>query len=149
MQRTSRWLVGVALVGLLAGCASGPSATSAGSSPTASAGSTPTSTRGDSGLRTCPLGSLPGEADETVTLIRRGGPFPFPRNDGVVFGNRERVLPAEHSGYYHEYTVITPGSRTRGARRIVTGGKPLTDPAVWFYTGDHYDSFCEITGAER
>lgn len=85
-----------------------------------------------------PLGAgLPPEALDTVELIQRGGPFPY-RQDGTTFGNREGLLPAEGRGYYREYTVPTPGSPDRGARRIVTGGDP---PADWYYTDDHYRSF--------
>lgn len=98
-------------------------------------------------LPSCALSSLPPQAADTVDLIHQGGPFPYPRNDGVVFQNREGILPAQASGYYHEYTVPTPGSSTRGARRIVTGGTPLTSPPNWYYTGDHYASFCIVTGA--
>lgn len=95
----------------------------------------------------CVLTSLPPEAADTVRLIHSGGPFPYPRNDGVVFGNREGHLPQQHKGYYHEYTVVTPGASNRATRRIITGGMPLTDPPQYFYTSDHYDSFCEISGA--
>lgn len=98
-------------------------------------------------LPTCALSSLPAQASDTVDLIHQGGPFPYPRNDGVVFQNREGILPAKAASYYHEYTVPTPGSSTRGARRIVTGGTPLTSPPVYYYTGDHYASFCTVTGA--
>ena len=98
-------------------------------------------------LPTCALSSLPAQATDTVDLIHQGGPFPYPRNDGVVFQNREGLLPAKASGYYHEYTVITPGASTRGTRRIITGGTPLTSPPNWYYTGDHYASFCIVTGA--
>lgn len=94
----------------------------------------------------CALSSLPTQATDTADLIKQGGPFPYPKNDGVVFTNREGILPAESSSYYHEYTVITPGASTRGTRRIITGGTPLTSPPVWYYTGDHYASFCKITG---
>jgi guanyl-specific ribonuclease Sa len=80
---------------------------------------------------------LPPEAIETLQAIENGGPFPFSR-DGTVFQNRERLLPAQPRGYYREYTVITPGSPDRGARRIVAGGDP---PAVYYYTDDHYQSF--------
>ncbi|WP_336669662.1 ribonuclease [Tsukamurella sp. USMM236] len=97
-------------------------------------------------LPTCALSSLPAQATDTANLIHQGGPFPYPKNDGVVFQNREGILPAQASGYYHEYTVPTPGSSTRGARRIVTGGTPLTSPPNWYYTGDHYASFCVVTG---
>lgn len=98
-------------------------------------------------LPTCALSSLPAQATDTADLIHRGGPFPYPKNDGVVFQNREGILPAQASGYYHEYTVITPGASTRGTRRIITGGTPLTSPPHWYYTGDHYASFCTVTGA--
>lgn len=81
---------------------------------------------------------LPREARSTLALIRKGGPFPYAR-DGAVFGNREGILPRERRGYYREYTVKTPGSRTRGARRIVVGRG-----AEYYYTGDHYNSFRRI-----
>ena len=83
---------------------------------------------------------LPAEARETLRLIEAGGPYPY-RRDGVVFQNRERRLPEQPRGYYREYTVPTPGSRDRGARRIVAGGKPVT---VFYYTGDHYKTFRRI-----
>jgi ribonuclease T1 len=87
--------------------------------------------------------SLPPEAREVIVLIRKGGPFPHDR-DGVVFGNRERLLPAQPRGYYREYTVRTPGVQTRGARRIVCGGAPAA-PEVCYYTNDHYRSFRRIS----
>jgi ribonuclease T1 len=99
------------------------------------------------GVPTCRLASLPPQAADTVRLVQSGGPFPFPRSDGEVFGNYERHLPEQRRGYYHEYTVITPGSRTRSERRIVTGGTPLTNPKQYFYTGDHYGSFCAVADA--
>lgn len=80
---------------------------------------------------------LPPEARDTLRLLARGGPFPH-RQDGAVFQNRERLLPAQPRGYYREYTVRTPGSRDRGARRIVAGGDP---PVEFFYSDDHYRSF--------
>lgn len=83
---------------------------------------------------------LPVEALETLRLIRGGGPFPYDR-DGVVFGNFEGRLPKQRRGYYHEYTVPTPGLSHRGARRIVTGGEP---PQEFWYTDDHYESFRRI-----
>ena len=83
---------------------------------------------------------LPPEAITTLQLIERGGPFPYDR-DGTTFQNRERLLPDRPRGYYREYTVETPGSRDRGARRIVTGGQP---PEVYFYTDDHYRSFRQL-----
>jgi guanyl-specific ribonuclease Sa len=89
-----------------------------------------------SGFSHTTLPALPAEATTTYNLIRTGGPFPYPQNDGVVFDNREGVLPACASGYYHEYTVPTPGSSNRGTRRIVTGSG-----GEYFYTGDHYATF--------
>lgn len=84
---------------------------------------------------------LPPQAKATLALVARGGPFPHPQ-DGEVFGNYEHLLPNEPRGYYHEYTVETPGVRTRGARRIITGGNP---PDVYYYTDDHYRSFRRFT----
>lgn len=83
---------------------------------------------------------LPAEAASTLRAIERGGPFPYDR-DGSVFQNREGRLPAQPRGYYREYTVETPGSPDRGARRIVTGGDP---PEVYYYTDDHYRSFRRV-----
>jgi ribonuclease T1 len=82
---------------------------------------------------------LPRQGRETYELIRQGGPFPYEK-DGSVFFNRERLLPAGKRGYWREYTVKTPGSRDRGARRIVCGGPPR-DPHACYYTADHYASF--------
>ena len=86
--------------------------------------------------------ALPREAQHTLQLIRNGGPFPYPR-DGVVFGNRERILPMKARGYYREYTVTTPGSRNRGAQRIVCGGDQRSARECW-YSNDHYQSFRRI-----
>ncbi|MFG1908770.1 ribonuclease domain-containing protein [Kribbella sp. NPDC048928] len=93
-------------------------------------------------IDTCALSSLPSQAGDTLDLIHSGGPFPYDQ-DGTVFSNREGILPAESSGYYHEYTVITPGSPDRGARRLIGGGAETT-PAHVYYTSDHYASFCEV-----
>ncbi|MFE0024974.1 ribonuclease domain-containing protein [Amycolatopsis sp. NPDC059021] len=113
-----------ALITLASGLLLGP-ATAAVASPVsvASVGSICTS-------------DLPDEAHETLDLIASDGPFPYPQ-DGTVFSNREGILPSRPSGYYHEYTVETPGSETRGARRIVTGERAQED----YYTADHYESF--------
>lgn len=86
------------------------------------------------------VGQLPPEARDTLTLIHRGGPFPY-RRDGIRFQNREGRLPDAAPGHYREYTVPTPGSRDRGARRIISGGNP---PKVFYYSGDHYRSFRRI-----
>ena len=81
------------------------------------------------------IAELPPQARTTLQLIKQGGPFPYSR-DGVVFGNREKLLPKKQRGYYHEYTVKTPGARNRGARRIVCG-----QPTDCYYTADHYQTF--------
>jgi ribonuclease T1 len=91
---------------------------------------------------TVSMAELPRQGVETYRLIRQGGPFPHEK-DGVVFGNRERLLPSQKRGYYREYTVPTPGAGSRGARRIVCGGPPRT-PDVCYYTADHYSSFRRI-----
>ncbi|WP_371675057.1 ribonuclease domain-containing protein [Streptomyces sp. NBC_01276] len=83
--------------------------------------------------------ALPSQAHDTLDLIDQGGPFPYSQ-DGVVFQNREGLLPGHSTGYYHEYTVITPGSPTRGARRIITGQQWQED----YYTADHYASFRRV-----
>lgn len=88
------------------------------------------------------LAELPGPARDTYARILRGGPFPYAK-DGVVFGNRERLLPRRDRGYYHEYTVPTPGAKDRGARRIVCGG-PLRQPEACFFSDDHYASYRRI-----
>jgi len=99
---------------------------------------------GSSVAATVALSTLPIQAQKTHELILKGGPFPYDK-DGTVFFNRERLLPLKSRGHYREYTVRTPGVRTRGARRIVCGGKPPTQPEVCFYTADHYSSFSRIT----
>jgi ribonuclease T1 len=94
-------------------------------------------------LPTLSIAQMPAEAKTTYALIAQGGPFPYDK-DGSVFGNREKILPQHKRGYYREYTVRTPGVRTRGARRIVCGGKPRM-PDACYYTSDHYASFFRIT----
>jgi len=88
--------------------------------------------------------ALPSEARAVDQAIRQGGPFAFPK-DGIVFANRERLLPGRPRGFYREYTVATPGSRDRGGRRIVCGGPQPTAPEACYYTADHYSSFHRIT----
>jgi ribonuclease T1 len=92
---------------------------------------------------TISLAQLPPEAQAMNSLIHAGGPFKS-HKDGTVFGNRERALPARPRGFYHEYTVVTPGAHNRGARRIVCGGTPPTAPEACYYTGDHYATFQHI-----
>jgi ribonuclease T1 len=114
----------------LAGCGGGVGASSAPSVPAVDA---------DSGLPVVALADLPAEAADTVERIDSDGPFPHDQ-DGAVFQNREGILPDRPAGYYHEYTVETPGSPDRGARRIVSGsGGEL------YWTADHYDSFERIS----
>lgn len=84
--------------------------------------------------------TLPPQAQHVLLLIAQGGPFPFEK-DGVVFGNRERILPSNRRGYYREYTVVTPGVGHRGARRIVCGGTQRQQPDACYYSDDHYASF--------
>jgi ribonuclease T1 len=84
------------------------------------------------------IDKLPPEASQTIQSIERGDRFPY-RQDGTVFGNRERRLPIAPYRTYHEYTVPTPGLRTRGARRIITAPQQ-----VYYYTGDHYRSFQQV-----
>ncbi len=91
------------------------------------------------GMQERALSELPAEAADTWQLIERGGPFPHPEDDGQVFGNREGLLPDQDRGYYHEYTVETPGSDDRGARRLVTG-----EADEVYYTADHYASFVKV-----
>jgi guanyl-specific ribonuclease Sa len=91
-------------------------------------------------LSEVPLRELPPEAAQTLQLIDRNGPFPH-RRDGITFKNLEQLLPQQARGFYSEYTVPTPGIRNRGARRIVTGGKPVV---VYYYTDNHYRSFRKI-----
>jgi len=87
------------------------------------------------GTKVISAADLPPEGRTTLGLIKSGGPFPYSK-DGTVFSNYEGLLPAKAGGYYHEYTVITPGSHDRGARRIVAGSN-----GEYYYTDDHYGSF--------
>lgn len=89
------------------------------------------------------LAELPKQAQSTYALIQQGGPFPYEK-DGVVFGNRERLLPQQARGYYREYTVKTPATKNRGAIRIVCGGVKPKTPDRCYYTDDHYASFKRI-----
>ena len=94
--------------------------------------------RNDALPETVGVAMLPDEARHTLSLVKQHGPFPFPR-DGVEFSNFEHRLPRQARGYYHEYTVKTPGAHNRGTRRIVCGPLPEC-----YYSGDHYRTFQRI-----
>ncbi|MGB3762938.1 MAG: ribonuclease domain-containing protein [Ornithinimicrobium sp.] len=98
----------------------------------------------DGDLPDCALEDLPATTLVVIDDIEAGGPYGYPGDDGGTFGNHEGELPQEQRGYYREYTVQTPGLDHRGARRIVTGGLDADDPEEWFFTEDHYESFCEF-----
>lgn len=98
--------------------------------------------RPDMRLGVIAAAELPREARHTLALIKAGGPFPYSK-DGVVFRNYEGVLPKRKRGYYHEFTVKTPGTRNRGARRIIAGGEPASS-GEYYYTDDHYATFRRI-----
>lgn len=149
MLRTRRPLLALLLLGvLLAGgyllsalrsdnsspSGSGPAATAS----TGRSGSGTSPNRGADGLATVRSSDLPVQAQQVLRLIDTGGPFPYPQ-DGTVFGNVERLLPAHSRGWYREFTVPTPGSPDRGARRIVAG-----QDGTRYYTADHYESFARI-----
>lgn len=107
---------------------------------------TPSWARSESGLGTIHVAELPAEARETLAHIKSGGPFPY-HKDGVVFGNFEKRLPAKPRGYYHEYTVPTPGRHDRGPRRIVAGAGASGDvrsSGEYYYTDDHYRTFRRV-----
>lgn len=125
-----------------AGRPSGMASTAAGVRPTRTSDASATDPA--SGLRWVSVEKLPKQAGQTLTLIRAGGPFPYAK-DGTVFGNNEGVLPRQARGYYHEFTVPTPGESDRGARRIVTGGPAYgVTNGEFYYTGDHYATFERI-----
>ena len=118
----------------------------ASGSPTQASGAAGTAADGD--YETCSVDTLPREAEPVVEDILAGGPYEYPGEDGGHFGNYEGILPDERNSYYRSYTVDTPGLNHRGERRIVVGGGTETDPDVWFYSDDHYESFCLIPDAE-
>ena len=93
---------------------------------------------GQESLSVIRVAELPVQARETLLAIKQGGPFAYPR-DGVVFNNFEQVLPKRQRGYYHEYTVVTPGESNRGVRRIISGAAH-----EYYYTADHYQTFKRI-----
>lgn len=152
MTRATRQAVQLVVVGLVAvllvaaylvtrgGGTTEPVATRAAQSTSAGAPARPTGqTDPRSGLAWVDESALPVQARQTLALVRKGGPYPYPRNDDQPFGNREGLLPAESNGYYREYTVETPGGSDRGARRIIVGrGGEI------YYTDDHYASFRRV-----
>ena len=130
LSRRKSGLAGFLVVAVLAGMS-------------AQAKETPSTAQALQALDSVALSALPRETQTTHRLVLAGGPFPNDQ-DGIVFGNRERILPRKTRGYYHEYTVATPGARNRGARRLVCGGNPPTTPDVCYYTADHYNSFKRV-----
>ncbi|MEU2232991.1 ribonuclease domain-containing protein [Streptomyces vietnamensis] len=142
LLRPLRVLLALVLAVFLAGCSSAGGGGTGTAAPTRAATTAAAAPTGTSGLPTVRAAELPPEARKTLALIARGGPFPYAK-DGAVFSNFERVLPRKERGYYHEYTVKTPGERDRGARRIVTGRSGET-----YYTDDHYETFREVVADE-
>jgi guanyl-specific ribonuclease Sa len=142
-------VLAVAAILLFGGLLGGSGSSSSTTHPTASAtpGAPSVGVSLPSGVSACALAGLSSQAKDTVTEIFDGGPFPY-RQDGVIFDNRERRLPGEPHGYYHEYTVRTPGSADRGTRRVIAGGTTPTAPEVLYYTGNHYASFCLVSGLD-
>ncbi len=152
MLRTRRPLLALLLLGvLLAGGylvsalrsdqptdTTAPAGAGVSSTPGPTTGGAPGRTPPGDGLRTVRVADLPPEARQVLRSIDAGGPFPYAK-DGAVFGNRERLLPAQPRGWYREYTVPTPGEDDRGARRIVAGRD-----GARYYTADHYDSFARV-----
>ena len=141
-RRVLAVLLALVLGALLAACGSsmpkgsatyGPGSAATPSDAAQLAPATPVS-----GLRTVLVAQLPKEGVDALRLIESGGPFPYDK-DGVTFSNREGLLPQHKSGWYQEYTVITPGSKDRGARRIIAG-----KDGERYYTDDHYASFREV-----
>ncbi|MPW19398.1 ribonuclease [Paraburkholderia sp. CNPSo 3157] len=154
MKRAWAFSCIVALSAILGGCgkegsqnvteASGASASQAPGQPAQGASDTHAASgaQATGTLGTVTRTQLPGEAAETLRLIKAGGPFPF-GEDGVLFRNSALLLPKHPRGYYHTYTVRTPGSTDRGLRRIVCGG-PRKQTSDCYYTDDYYASFKRI-----
>lgn len=135
-------LLGIIALALIVLWATGAFARTTSGSNTPAAHTATQATEGrdpDSGLPWIAEQALPAEARTTLGLIDKGGPYPYPQSDDQTFSNAERILPRKERGYYREYTVKTPGSRDRGARRIVRGAA-----GELYYTDDHYQSFARI-----
>jgi ribonuclease T1 len=133
---SSRRRVSAALIGLLLLVAGGALGRHALSAPPVD--DRPSVVASAAGLPVRALSQLPPQVARVWQLIQHGGSFPY-RQDGTVFGNRERRLPPRRFGFYREYTVPTPGEHGRGPRRLITG-----DAAELYYTGDHYVSFVAV-----
>lgn len=134
------WVViALLVVGLMLGLAGLGTVASVGpQQPATPAAETAGTVDPASGLVWVALADLPPEASDTVDLIAAGPPYPY-RADGETFSNRERLLPDQPEDYYREFTVETPGSADRGARRIVVG-----NGGEYYWTADHYNSFERI-----
>lgn len=62
------------------------------------------------------------DAEVQKTLERIKNSDEYYNKDGAIFLNRERKLPIKKDReYYSEWTVKTPGEKTRGTKRIVVG----------------------------
>lgn len=152
-------LVGWLVLGQRGGGTESPTGGSTVQSETVE-GARGTDTRDWDDIDACVDEVLPAELEPVIDDIEEGGPYEYPDRDGSTFGNREGFLPDEDQGYYQEFTVETPGLSHRGAKRVVTGGGTgrgdgdvlvdpddddvLVDPDVWYYTDDHYETFCEF-----
>lgn len=127
----------IALLSVLAGCL-GSSGSGGGDRSASSSATASSSGHSRDGLGTVSRSDLPKQARATLALIVEGGPYPY-RQDNSIFSNREGLLPEHSRGYYREYTVRTPGSDDRGARRIIAA-----KDGTFYYTSDHYESFRRI-----
>lgn len=134
-------LVVGALISACAGTVTTPAATTTvtvTATPESPGSATQVPSAATSGLATISVDELPPEARQVLDLVAADGPYPYPQ-DGQTFQNREGILPPAPYGAYHEYTVETPGSPDRGARRLV-----ISQTGAVFYTDDHYGSFQEV-----
>jgi ribonuclease T1 len=142
MTSRNRLTIAAALLTLsvaLTGCGkSHTTSTTSTSTSTTSTGTTSAARPSAAAAGSVCQTKLPSQAQDTLSLIAKHGPFPY-RTDGIVFENRENRLPKQRAGYYHEYTVVTPGSGDRGTRRIVTGSS-----GEEYWTGDHYSTFQQV-----
>ena len=138
--RSHRWSVWIVtlLAAVVVGCSAPGNVAAAGSNATTAPMTVMATTQSSVGLVTIQENELPTQARKTLKLIDSGGPFPFSR-DGIVYHNNSGALPHHKDGWYHEYTVATPGAQGRGPRRIVCGSD-----STCFWTPDHYSTFKRI-----